>query len=83
VEVAVNLYGELRKYLQPNQQPTFVLGVPAGMAVNDVLGHLKVPPELPVAVVVNGVHRHREWRLQDHDVLSLFGLGAFAETLPL
>jgi hypothetical protein len=81
VEVTVNLYGELRKYVQPGKQPTFSVGVAPGMAVKDVLEHLGVPGDFPVAVVVNGVHRYRQWQLSDHDVLSLFSMSAFAQSL--
>jgi hypothetical protein len=82
VEVTVNLYGDLRKYLQPGKGSTFTLGVAPGMAVKDVLDHLGVPADFPVAIVVNGVHRYRQWQLADHDVLSLFSLGAFAQQQP-
>lgn len=75
----MNVYGEVRKYLTPGRKPTFELRVPAGMAVNDVLDYLKVPEDLPVAVVVNGIHRSRAYRLAEADVLSVFPMTAFAE----
>ena len=82
MEVTVNLYGELRRYLQPGKEAMFSLGVAPGMAVKDVLEHLGVPGDFPLAVVVNGVHRYRHWQLSDHDVLSLFSMSAFAEAQP-
>lgn len=49
------------------------------MAVKDVLDHMGVPADFPVAVVVNGVHRYRQWQLRDGDVLSIFGMSAFGQ----
>ena len=79
MEVTVSLYGELRRYLQPGRDSTFPLGVGPGMAVKDVLDHLGIPGDYPVAVVVNGVHRYRKWQLRENDVLSIFGMSAFGE----
>lgn len=79
MEVTVSLYGELRKYLQPGKGSPFTLGVAPGMAVKDVLDHMGVPADFPVAVVVNGVHRYRQWQLRDGDVLSIFGMSAFGQ----
>ena len=74
MEVTVNLYGEVSKYASKR---SFALTVPSGMAVKDVLDHLKIPADLPLAVVVNGIHQDRDHRLADADVLSVFGMGAF------
>lgn len=82
MEVTVNLYGGLRKYLARGKKPTFALRVPAGMAVDDVLEYLKIPADEPISVVVNGAHRDRAWQLSDEDVLSVFDMGAFAEPPP-
>lgn len=79
MEVTVNLYGDARKYLARGKKPTFTLKVPAGMAVNDVLNYLKIPDDTPLAIVVNGVHQERDHELSDDDVLSVFGMEAFAE----
>jgi molybdopterin converting factor small subunit len=77
LEVTVNLYSELRKYLPAGKKPTIGLRVPDGLAVRDVLDYLKVPRDTPVAVVVNGVHRDRAYALSDGDVLSVFSMAAF------
>ena len=76
MEVNVNLYGDVRKY---GKKPAFALRVPAGLAVGDVLDYLKLPPDVPLAIVVNGVHEDRRYRLSDADVLSLFSMSAFSE----
>ena len=82
MEVTVNVYGDLRKHLSRGKKPTFTLKVPSGMVVADVLDYLKVPSDAPVAVVVNGVHGDRETRLAEEDVLSIFGMAAFADQSP-
>lgn len=79
MEVTVSVYGELRKYLQPGKRSPFTLGVAPGMAVKDVLDHMGIPADFPLAVVVNGVHRYRQWQLRDGDVLSIFGMSAFGQ----
>ena len=82
MEVTVNLYGDLRKHLAPGKRPPIGLKVPAGLAVSDVLDYLSVPGDKPVAVVVNGEHHDRAYRLSDGDVVSVFSMAAFAEGEP-
>ena len=51
--------------------------MPDGIRVRDVLAYLKIPPEAPLSVVVNGVHREADHILGDGDVLSVFSMAAF------
>lgn len=75
MEVTVNLYGDARKYAA---KTAFSLRVPSSTVVRNVLEYLKIPDDVPLAVVVNGLHRDRDYELDDLDVLSVFGMGAFA-----
>jgi len=53
-----------------------------GVAIRDVLSHLKIPPETSVAAVVNGTHRDLSHALSGGDVLSVFSMSAFAPPPP-
>jgi sulfur carrier protein ThiS len=74
VEVTVNLYGELRKYVGSGKKLPLALRVPAGLAVRDVLDYLKIPAGAPLAVVVNGEHHDRTRTLSEGDVVSVFSM---------
>ncbi len=82
MEISVNLYGELRKFLAPGKKASLGLRVPDGLTVRDVLDYLKVPRETAVAVVVNGEHRDRAHALLDGDVISVFSMAAFESPPP-
>ena len=56
--------------------------MPAHTTVADVLAHLKVPEEEPLAIVRNGTHVERTQPLAEDDVLSIFSMAAFGSELP-
>ncbi|MHB8618351.1 MAG: ubiquitin family protein [Chloroflexota bacterium] len=77
MQVTVNLYGELMGYLPTGKRSPLAVKAAEGCCAADLLSHLGVPSELPLAVVVNGGHRDPSYRLADGDVLSIFSLSAF------
>ncbi|MDE3076545.1 MAG: MoaD/ThiS family protein [Chloroflexota bacterium] len=79
MEVTVNLYGELRAYLPVGKPGAVRLRVPTRTTVRDLLNYLHVPADLPLAVVVNGAHRDKDYRVADADVLSVFSMAAFKD----
>ncbi len=80
MEVTVNLYGELRAYLPVGKPGAVALKVPTRTTVRDVLNYLRVPADLPLAVVVNGIHRDKDYRIVEADVLSVFSMAAFKDS---
>ena len=40
--------------------------------VQDILGKLKIPEEMPKIILVNGVHGKRDQVLKEGDILSVF-----------
>jgi sulfur carrier protein len=40
--------------------------------IHDILSKLKIPDEIPMIILVNGVHGKKEQILKDGDVLSVF-----------
>lgn len=82
MDISVNLYGDLRKYRAPGKGSTAALRVPNGLTVDAVLEFLKIPRNVPLAVVVNGEHQNRLHQLMDGDVLSVFSMSAFESAPP-
>ena len=73
----MNLYGEARTCLAPGKKPVVALRVPTATTVQRVLDYLKLPPDMPLAIVVNGTHSGRDRDLADGDVISIFSMSAF------
>lgn len=77
MEITVNVYGEVRKRLPPGKKPVFALRAPSKTSVQQILDYLKLPADLPLAIVVNGDHSRRDRDLADGDVISLFSMATF------
>ncbi|HUZ78268.1 MAG TPA: hypothetical protein VMV93_11880 [Chloroflexota bacterium] len=78
--MTVNLYGELRSYVPAGRPGPFSLKVPTRTTVRDILNYLRVPNDVPLAVVINGSHEDRDFRVAEDDVLSVFSMAAFRES---
>ncbi len=68
MEITVKLFNMLQQYGPDVSQQS----VPEGTTVGDVIARIKIPPELRLLRIVNGVHVPEAHRLSDGDVLALF-----------
>jgi molybdopterin converting factor small subunit len=70
--VELRLFGHLREYLPAPGGPGVPWDVPEGSSVGDLISELRIPPQDPKIVLVNGVHAVRETLLQEGDRVSIF-----------
>ena len=73
IEVEVRLFNVLRKY-RPREakSDTFLLELPDGAALADLLSALELPGKEVHLTLVNGLHREITHPLRSGDVVSLF-----------
>lgn len=72
MQVKVQVYAILRQYLPEAGRGPLVLEVPEGTTVGGLIDRLPIPPELARVVFVNGIHRERDWVLQEGDEVGIF-----------
>jgi sulfur-carrier protein len=73
MEIEVKLFATLRDYL-PQGSSLFScrMEIDGQTRVQDILGKLKIPEEMPKIILVNGVHGKRDQVLKEGDILSVF-----------
>jgi sulfur carrier protein ThiS len=72
MHIEVHLFANLADYLPPGGQGgTVRLELPEGATLRDLLRELRVPPELPGLLFVNGQDAAPGHRLQNGDVVSI------------
>jgi sulfur carrier protein len=73
MEIEVKLFATLRDYL-PKESDRFSckMEVEDHTRVQEVLTRLKIPEEMPMIILVNGIHGKKEQILKGGDVLSVF-----------
>ena len=73
MKLEVKLFANFREFLPPGTDKyTCWLELEEGITIGRVLEKLKIPDDLPMITLVNGLHRTFEDRLQPGDVLSVF-----------
>ncbi len=74
MKIQLRLFASLAVYL-PDQQkdgPSCLAEVEEGTTIKSLLESLKVPPELPKIIFLNGVHADETAVLKDGDRLGVF-----------
>jgi hypothetical protein len=72
MEIKIKLLGPFRDYSSQMEGFTHTLEVPEGSSVKDVCAQLKIPPDAPRTILVNGFMRGDGEILRGGDILSLF-----------
>ena len=73
MDVEVKLFGNLGHYLPDGgNRFSFQLTMNEGATVGEMLAHLKLPDELPVVAIVNGMQVGKEHVLKDRDDVNVF-----------
>jgi len=73
MKVEVKLFANFRDYLPSGSRSyAHLLDLDEGATIRQALENLKVPPGLPMILLVNGIHKQAEEVLQPGDVLSVF-----------
>ncbi len=68
MEITLKLFNILREYGPDIERKE----VPEGVTVGEVAAMVKIPKEIPLLRIVNGVHVPLDHRLEEGDVLALF-----------
>ena len=73
MEIEVKLFATLRDYL-PQGSGLFSckMEIDGQTRVEDILGKLKIPEEMPKIILINGVHGKKDQVLKEGDILSVF-----------
>ena len=71
VKVKIKFFAGLRKF-SPNGDGFAELSIEDDSTVADILKALKVPPEKPSIILINGVHGDRDSSINDGDTISVF-----------
>jgi len=73
MKIEIHLYASLAKYLpQDAENKTWVLKVPEGAGVSDVIRLMNLPDPSVKLIFLNGRHADRNTRLKDRDRVGLF-----------
>ena len=73
MKLEIKLFANFREFLPPGTEKyTCWLELEEGATIGQVLEKLKIPDDIPMITLVNGLHRTFEDRLQPGDVLSVF-----------
>jgi molybdopterin converting factor small subunit len=68
MEITLKLFNILNQYGRAIERKR----VPEGVTVGEVIAMVKIPEEIPLLRIVNGVHVPIDHRLKEDDVLALF-----------
>ncbi len=72
MHVAVRLFGNLGHYLpEGGNRFSFTKSLDDGTTVQEMMGSLGLPKELPIIVVVNGRRVEADWVLTDGDEVNV------------
>ncbi len=74
MKIQLRLFASLAVYLpdQRKDSPSCLAEVEEGTTIKSLLESLKVPPELPKIIFLNGVHADETAVLKDGDRLGVF-----------
>ncbi len=73
MKIDLNLFASLAPLLpEKGQGHSCIMEVPEGKTVTELLDELKIPPEMPKIVFLNGLHAKGDEKLKDGDRLTVF-----------
>jgi molybdopterin synthase sulfur carrier subunit len=74
LKIQVNLFASLSGYLPDPKKGDFssLMEVERGTTIGDLLKRLKIPPEQPKIIFLNGIHAEETEVLKDGDRLGVF-----------
>jgi molybdopterin synthase sulfur carrier subunit len=73
MKVEVKLFANFREYLPPGSSSyARLLDIEEGTTIKQVLENFKIPPSIPMILLVNGIYRQADEELRSGDVLSVF-----------
>jgi len=73
MKLEVKLFANFREFLPPGTEKyTCWVELEEGATIGQALGKLKIPDDLPMITLVNGLHQTFEEHLRPGDVLSVF-----------
>jgi molybdopterin synthase sulfur carrier subunit len=74
LKIQLHLFASLAGYLPDQKSGPFfnVVEIAEGTTIRDLLKSLKIPPELPRIIFLNGVHAEETAVLKDEDRLGIF-----------
>ena len=73
MKIEVKLFANFREYLPPGSEKySCRLDLEEGTTIGQTLERLKIPLDIPMIALVNGLHGTFEDRLNPGDVLSIF-----------
>jgi molybdopterin converting factor small subunit len=71
--IEVKLFATLRDYLPVGSgRFSCTMEIDGQTQIHDILSKLKIPDEIPMIILVNGIHGKKEQILKDGDVVSIF-----------
>ncbi len=73
MKVEVKLFANFREYLPPGSSSyARLMDLDEGTTIRQVLENLKIPPSIPMVLLVNGIYKQAEEVLQPGDALNVF-----------
>ncbi len=71
MKVTVKLYNLLRRYA-PGPSNAFILELPPGACVKDLMVHLSIPPQVQRLIFVNESQAQEDTALSQEDTIVIF-----------
>jgi sulfur carrier protein ThiS len=74
MQITIRLLASYRRYLPKghDSQASYLVEIPPGVRLDDVLADLPIPPNETYTFLLNGHHAGRDLILQPGDVLAVF-----------
>jgi sulfur-carrier protein len=73
MNIELNLFASLAEHLPDKEKGNpNILELPAGTTIGGLIDLLKIPPEAPRIIFLNGIHAGREAVLKDGDRVGMF-----------
>ncbi len=74
MKIQLNLFASFSRFLPEQRERGFsnLIEIEEGTSINALLEDLKVPPELPKIIFLNGVHAGKTTVLKEGDRLGVF-----------
>jgi molybdopterin converting factor small subunit len=73
MNIELNLFASLAEYLPDKEKGNpNILELPAGTTIGGLIGLLRIPPEAPRIIFLNGTHAGREAVLKNGDRVGMF-----------
>lgn len=72
MDVKIKLSGVMQKYSTDSQSEFCVLSFKEPVPIKDALAELKIPADLPILILLNGIVKNDEQILKEGDTISVF-----------